>query len=356
MRKHIFNAGPCKLSDSLLENTSKAILELDNAGQSILEVSHRGKEFLAIMDDTIALMHEVMNIPDDFEILFLGGGASMQFAMIPYNFLEGKAFYLNTGTWSTKAVKEAALWGEVLEVSSKDKEFTYIPKDYDIPADMDYAHITTNNTIKGTEIFTDMDCPVPLLADMSSDFLSRPVDFSKYAMVYGGAQKNVGPAGVTFVIIRKSMLDKVVDRPIPTMLKYSIHVEKGSMFNTPPVINIFAIRETLKWVKSMGGVEAMDKLAQERADLLYKAIDQSSMFKGSVAKADRSRMNICFIMEDKYEALQADFIKFAGERNIVGIKGHRSVGGFRASTYNASTIDDVDALVKAMKEFEAKNA
>ena len=356
MRKHIFNAGPCKLSDSLLENTSKAILELDNAGQSILEVSHRSKEFMAIMDETVALMHEVMNIPEDFEILFLGGGASTQFAMIPYNFLGEKAFYLNTGTWSTKAVKEAAMWGDVLEVSSKDKEFTYIPKDFDIPADMDYAHITTNNTIKGTEMLNDIDCPVPLIADMSSDFMSRPVDWSKYAMVYGGAQKNVGPAGATFVIIRKSMLDKVVDRPIPTMLKYSTHVEKGSMFNTPPCINIFAIRETLKWVKAMGGVEAMDKLAQDRADLLYNAIDESNMFKGTVAKEDRSRMNICFIMEDKYEALQADFIKFAGERDIVGIKGHRSVGGFRASTYNASTMEDVEALVKAMKDFENANA
>lgn len=356
MRKHIFNAGPCKLSDSLLENTSKAIIELDNAGQSILEVSHRSKEFMAIMDETVALMHEVMNIPEDFEILFLGGGASTQFAMIPYNFLGEKAFYLNTGTWSTKAVKEAAMWGDVLEVSSKDKEFTYIPKDFDIPADMDYAHITTNNTIKGTEMLNDIDCPVPLIADMSSDFMSRPVDWSKYAMVYGGAQKNVGPAGATFVIIRKSMLDKVVDRPIPTMLKYSTHVEKGSMFNTPPCINIFAIRETLKWVKAMGGVEAMDKLAQDRADLLYNAIDESNMFKGTVAKEDRSRMNICFIMEDKYEALQADFIKFAGDRDIVGIKGHRSVGGFRASTYNASTMEDVEALVKAMKDFENANA
>jgi phosphoserine aminotransferase len=356
MRKHIFNAGPCKLSDSLLENTSKAVLELDNCGQSILEVSHRGKEFMAIMDETIAMMHEVMNIPDDFEILFLGGGASLQFAMIPYNFLQGKAFYLNTGTWSTKAVQEAALWGDVVEVSSKDKGFTYIPKDFHITSDMDYAHITTNNTIKGTEILTDIDCPVPLIADMSSDFMSRPVDFSKYALVYGGAQKNVGPAGATFVIIRKSMLDKVVNRPIPSMLKYSTHIESGSMYNTPPVINVYAIRETLKWVKSMGGIQAMDKLAQDRADLLYNAIDESNMFKGTVAKEDRSRMNICFIMEDKYEALQADFIKFAGERNIVGIKGHRSVGGFRASTYNASTMEDVQALVNAMREFEKANA
>jgi phosphoserine aminotransferase len=356
MRKHIFNAGPCKLSDRTLENTARAVLELEDYGQSIMEVSHRSPEFEAILDETKALMHEVMNIPDDFEILFLGGGASMQFAMIPYNFLKTKAFYLDTGSWSTKAIKEAALWGDVIEVSSEDKGFTYIPKGYKIPNDADYAHITTNNTIKGTEIMEDMDSPVPLMADMSSDFMSRPVDFSKYAMVYGGAQKNVGPAGATFVIIRKSMLDKVVDRPIPTMLKYKTHVDKDSMFNTPPCVNVFAIRETLKWVKEMGGVKAMDKLAQQRADTLYNAIDESKMFKGTVAKEDRSRMNICFVFEDKYNDLQADFLKFAAKRNIVGIKGHRSVGGFRASTYNACTMDDVNALVKAMKDFEKENA
>lgn len=356
MRKYIFNAGPCKLSDRTLENTAKAVLELNNAGQSILEVSHRSADFQAIMDETVALMHEVMNIPDDFEILFLGGGASTQFAMIPYNFLEGKAFYLNTGTWSTKAVKEATLWGDIVEVSSADKKFTYIPKDFDIPADVDYAHITTNNTIKGTEMFTDIDSPVPLIADMSSDFMSRPIDFSKYAMVYGGAQKNIGPAGATFVIIRKSYLDKVVDRPIPSMFQYKIHVDKGSMFNTPPCINIFCIRETLKWVKEIGGIEVMNKRAQERADFLYAAIDESKMFKGSVAKEDRSRMNICFVMEEKYDALQADFVKYCGARNVIGIKGHRSVGGFRASAYNASTMEDIKALVDAMKSFEKENA
>lgn len=356
MRKHIFNAGPCKLSDRTLENTAKAVRELGDNGQSIMEVSHRSPEFQEVMDDTVRLMHEVMNIPENYSILFLGGGASMQFAMIPYNFLSNKAFYLNTGSWSAKAIKEAAMWGDVLEVSSEDKGFTYIPKDYEILSDMDYAHITTNNTIKGTEIKTDMDSPVPLIADMSSDFMSRPVDFSKYAMVYGGAQKNVGPSGVTFVIIRNDMLDKVVDRPIPTMLKYKTHVDKGSMFNTPPCVNIFAVRETLLWVKEMGGVEAMDKLADERADLLYSAIDKSKMFKGTVATEDRSRMNICFVLEEAYEDLQKDFISFAAERNIVGIKGHRSVGGFRASTYNACTMEDVKTLVKAMEDFEAKHA
>ena len=357
MRKHIFNAGPCKLSDSLLKNTADAILDLNGIGQSILEVSHRGKDFQAVMDETVELMKEVLSIPEGYSVLFLGGGASLQFAMIPYNFLKSKAFYVNTGTWSKKAIKEAKLWGEVIEVSSEDKNHTYYPKGFNIPEDVDYVHITTNNTIRGTEIFEDLDVKAPLIADMSSDFLSRPVDVSKYAMIYGGAQKNLGPAGATFVIIKDSYLEKVVtDRKIPTMLQYGIHIENGSMFNTPPVVNIFAIRETLKWVKSMGGVKAMEKLAIERADLLYNAIDESNMFVSPVVKEDRSRMNIVFVMKDEYKDKEADFVKFAGERNCVGIKGHRSVGGFRASTYNASTMEDVQALVNAMKDFEAQNA
>ncbi|MGC9375033.1 MAG: 3-phosphoserine/phosphohydroxythreonine transaminase [Bacteroidales bacterium] len=358
MRKHIFNAGPCKLSDPLLKNTSEAVLDLDGIGQSILEISHRSKEFQAIMDETVELMKEVLSIPEGYSVLFLGGGASLQFAMIPYNFLKSKAFYLNTGTWSAKAIKEAKLWGEVVEVSSEDKEFTYIPKGFDVPKDVDYVHITTNNTIRGTEIFEDYDFGgLPLIADMSSDFLSRPIDVSKYAMIYGGAQKNLGPAGVTFVIIRDDMLEKVVtDRKIPTMLQYKTHMDKGSMFNTPPVVNVFAVRETLRWIKSMGGVDAMNKLADERADLLYKTIDESKMFVSPVVKEDRSRMNIVFVMEDKYKNLDKDFIAYAEEQNCVGIKGHRSVGGFRASTYNACTMEDVNALVKAMKDFEAKNA
>ena len=357
MRKHIFNAGPCKLSDSLLKNTADAILDLNGIGQSILEVSHRGKDFQAVMDETVELMKEVLSIPEGYSVLFLGGGASLQFAMIPYNFLKSKAFYVNTGTWSKKAIKEAKLWGEVIEVSSEDKNHTYYPKGFNIPEDVDYVHITTNNTIRGTEIFEDLDVKAPLIADMSSDFLSRPVDVSKYAMIYGGAQKNLGPAGATFVIIKDSYLEKVVtDRKIPTMLQYGIHIENGSMFNTPPVVNIFAIRETLKWVKSMGGVKSMEKLAIERADLLYNAIDESNMFVSPVVKEDRSRMNIVFVMKDEYKDKEADFVKFAGERNCVGIKGHRSVGGFRASTYNASTMEDVQALVNAMKDFEAQNA
>lgn len=356
MRKHIFNAGPCKLSDPLLKNSAQAVLEFNGMGQSLIEISHRSKEFQAVMDETVDLMKEVLSIPEGYSVLFLGGGASLQFAMIPFNFMKSKAFYVNTGTWSTKAIKEAKLFGEVEVVSSEDKNFTYYPKGLKIPDDVDYVHITTNNTIAGTEIFEDLDVKAPLIADMSSDFLSRPVDVSKYAMIYGGAQKNLGPAGVTFVIIRDDLLERVADRPIPTMLKYKTHMDKGSMFNTPPVFNIFAVRETLRWVKSMGGVKAMEKLAKDRAEMLYKAIDESNMFVSPIVKEDRSRMNIVFVMKEEYKDKEAEFIAFAAERNCVGIKGHRSVGGFRASTYNASTIEDVQALIQAMKDFEAKNA
>ena len=357
MRKHIFNAGPCVLSDNARENTAKAILDLDGSGQSIMEVSHRSKEFIAIFDETVDLFKEVLSIPEGYSVLFLGGGASMQFCMIPYNFLNSKAAYLDTGTWSSKAIKEARLFGEVdVVASSEDDNFLYIPKGYTIPADADYFHITTNNTIKGTEILEDLDSPVPLFADMSSDILSRPVAVAKYDIIYGGAQKNLGPAGVTFVIIKDEILERVNRSNIPTMLKYRTHVEKGSMFNTPPVTAIFTVRETLRWVKSMGGVEVMDRLAQEKADLLYSAIDASKMFKGTVRVEDRSRMNICFVMTDNYKDLDAEFIAFAASKNCVGIKGHRSVGGFRASCYNALDIKGVEALVDAMKEFESAHS
>ena len=359
MRKHIFNAGPCKLSDSTLENTSKAVLDLNGIGQSIMEVSHRSKDFQAVIDEAVDLFKELLNIPEGYSVLFLGGGASTQFAMIPYNFLNKKGVYLNTGTWSAKAIKEAQLWGkEKVDViaSSEDDSFMYIPKGYTVPADADYFHITTNNTIKGTEILEDYSSPVPLFADMSSDIMSRPVDVAKYDMIYGGCQKNLGPAGVTFVIIKDELLNKVVDRPIPTMLKYQTQVDKGSMFNTPPCINIFAVRETLKWVKSLGGVEEMDKRAQQKADLLYGTIDNSKMFKGTVAKEDRSRMNICFVMNDEYAEFEKDFLDLATSKGMMGLKGHRSVGGFRASCYNAVTLEDVQALVDTMKEFESLNA
>ena len=354
MRKHIFNAGPCKLSDPCLENTAKAVVELNNSGQSILEVSHRSKDFQAVMDDAVSNLKDVLSIPDNYHVLFLGGGASTQFAMLAMNFLKTKAAYLNTGAWAKKAIAEAKLFGEVEVIaSSEDKNHTYYPKGFTIPTDVDYFHITSNNTIRGTEIFEDLDSPVDLIADMSSDILSRPIDVSKYAMIYGGAQKNMGPSGVTFVIIRDDMLQKVnTERAIPSMLKYQIQVDGGSMYNTPPCVNIFAINETLKWVKSMGGVEAMEKLAIKRADLLYAEFDRNPLFRPTVEEGSRSRMNIPFIWAEGKEDLQDKFMKFSQSYNIVGIKGHRSVGGFRASTYNASTIEDVNALIKCMQDFE----
>ena len=356
MRKHIFNAGPCKLPDSTLENVSKAVLEFGNTGQSIMEVSHRSADFQAVYEEAVALFKEVLNIPEGYSVLFLGGGASMQFCMIPFNFLKTKAAYVNTGTWSTAAIKEAKMWGEVEIVASSEADgFTYYPE-FTIPSDVDYMHITSNNTIRGTEIFYDPTSPVPLICDMSSDICSRPVDVSKYAMIYGGCQKNLGPAGVTFVIIKDDFLNNVVaDRMIPTMLRYKTHVDKESMYNTPPGINIFGVKETLKWVKAMGGVEAMEKLAIERADMLYAELERSKVFRPVVKEGSRSRMNIPFLLREGYESLEKEFLDFAKTKNLVGLKGHRSVGGFRASTYNACTIEDVKALVAAMQEFEAKH-
>jgi phosphoserine aminotransferase len=288
-------------------------------------------------------------------VLFLGGGASLQFCMIPFNLLNKKAAYLETGVWAKKAIKEAKLFGEVAVIgSSSDKNFNYIPSGWEIPADADYFHITTNNTIYGTEIRGDFESPVPLVADMSSDILSRPIDVSKYAMIYGGAQKNAGTAGVTFVIVRDDVLGKV-DRAIPSMLDYRIHIKEGSMFNTPPCVSIFTLKETLKWVKEMGGVAKMEELAKERAKLLYDAIDNSKMFEGTAAKDARSLMNICFVMKEQYKDKEDAFMELAKARGMVGIKGHRSVGGFRASTYNALPITSVQALINCMHEFEAAN-
>ena len=350
MRKHIFNAGPCKLPDSTLKNTAAAVLEFGNTGQSIMEVSHRSADFQAVYDEAVALFKEVLNIPEGYHVLFLGGGASMQFCMIPFNFLKTKAAYVNTGTWSTAAIKEAKLWGEVQVVASSEADgFTYYPE-FTIPSDVDYMHITSNNTIRGTEIFKDPDSPVPLLADMSSDIL----DVSNFAMIYGGCHKILGPACVTFVIIKDEFLKHVVaDRPIPTMLKYQTHVDKDSMYNTPPCINIFGVKETLKWVKEMGGVKVMEELAIERANAIYNELENSKMFRPVVKEGSRSRMNIPFLLREGYESLEKEFLDFCKQKNIVGVKGHRSVGGFRASTYNACTMDDVNALISAMREFEA---
>ena len=349
---HVFNAGPCLLPQVVYDKAIEAIKDFKGTGVSLLSISHRTKEWEATMDETRALWKELLHIPDDYEVVFLGGGASLQFLYVAMNFLENKAAYLDTGVWAHKALKEAQGLGNAYAIAcSADKNYTYIPKGFDIPKDLDYLHITTNNTIYGTEIHTDMDCPVPLIADMSSDILSRPVDVSKYTMIYGGAQKNAGPAGVIFAIIKKDALGKV-SRYLPTMLDYRTHIDKGSMFNTPPVFSIYVMNETLKWVKSIGGVEAMYKINKRKADTLYAEIDRNSLFRGTAAKEDRSIMNICFIMAEGKEDLADEFFAFAKERRIIGIKGHRSVGGFRASTYNACTQEDVEALVKAMQDFE----
>lgn len=353
---HVFNAGPCLLPQEVYDSAVEAIKDFAGTGVSVLSISHRTKEWDAIMDDTRALWKELLNIPDGYEVVFLGGGASMQFLYIPMNFLEKKAAYVDTGVWAHKAFKEAKGLGNAVEIaSSSDKNYNYVPKGYEIPADADYLHITTNNTIYGTELKKDIDCPVPLIADMSSDILSRPVDVSKYTVIYGGAQKNAGPAGVAFAIIKKDALGKV-SRYLPTMLDYRVHIDKLSMFNTPPVFSIFVMHETLKWVKEQGGVEAMQKRNELKAKTLYDEIDRNTLFTGTAAKEDRSLMNICFVMAPGKEELQDEFLAFAKAHGIIGIKGHRSVGGFRASTYNASTQEDVEALVACMQEFEKLHA
>lgn len=347
-----FNAGPCVLPRPAVDAAIEALKDFKGTGISVIELSHRSKEWEATMDECRSLWRELLNIPENYSILFMGGGASLQFLYVAMNLLENKAGYLETGVWAKKALKEAKGLGNATAIaSSADKTFSYIPKGYEIPADLDYFHITTNNTIYGTEIHEDMDCPVNLVADMSSDIMSRPVDVTKYALIYGGAQKNVGPAGTVFVIVRNDVLGKVT-RYIPTMLDYRTHIDGDSMFNTPPVFPIFVMNETLKWVKAQGGLAKMYEHNKAKAALLYNEIDRNSMFRGTAAKEDRSLMNICFIMAEGKEALQDEFMTFAKERGMVGIKGHRSVGGFRASTYNACPVEAIEALVACMKEFE----
>lgn len=355
MKKYNFNAGPSMLPREVIENTAKQCLDFQDSGLSLMEISHRAKNFQPVVDEAEALVKELLQVPEGYSVLFLGGGASLEFCMIPYNFLIKKAGYLNTGVWAKKAMKEAKLFGEVVEVaSSADANYTFIPKDWTCPSDIDYLHITTNNTIYGTEIRKDLDVNVPVIADMSSDIMSRPVDVSKYDCIYGGAQKNLSMAGVTFVIVKNDALGKA-PREIPTMLDYRTHVEKGSMFNTPPVVPIYCMLENLRWIKKNGGVEAMAKRAEERAAIVYGEIDRNKLFHGTVETEDRSLMNICFVMNDEYKELEKPFFDFATSKGMVGIKGHRSVGGFRASCYNAQTIEGVEALVACMKEFEAMN-
>ena len=355
MKKHNFSAGPSILPDVVYQNAAKAILDFNGTGLSILSISHRTKDFEDVLASAQSLMRELLNIPENYHIYFVGGGASTQFFHLPANFLGKKAGYVNTGVWTKKAIKEAKLYGEVeILATSEDRNFCYIPKGFDIPSDLDYLYICTNNTIHGTEYFEDIDSPVPVIADMSSDILARPIDVSKYAVIYGGAQKNLAPAGVSFVIIRDDMLSKVV-RPLPTMMNVNTHVENDSMFNTPPVFPIFVMNETLKWIKSVGGLESMYKMNVEKAKILYDEIERNSLFRPTVDEADRSLMNICFVMAEGKEDLAPQFLKFATERGMVGIKGHRLVGGFRASCYNALPKESVEALVACMQEFETLN-
>ncbi len=349
---HVFNAGPCLLPQVAIDNAIEALKDFKGTGVSLISISHRTKGWEETMEECRSLWKEILNIPDTHEVIFLGGGASLEFLYVAMNYLEHKAGYLDTGVWAKKALKEAKGIGDAIAIaSSADKNYSYIPKGYTIPTDLDYFHITTNNTIYGTEIKEDIDCPVPLIADMSSDILSRRVDVSKYALIYGGAQKNAGPAGVTFAIIRKDSLGKV-SRYIPTMLDYRTHIDKGSMFNTPPVFPIFIMNETLKWLKSIGGIDAIHAIDVKKAETLYAEIDRNSLFTGTAAKEDRSIMNVCFVMAPGYENLQDEFMEYAKACGMVGIKGHRSVGGFRASIYNACTQEDVEALVKCMQDFE----
>ena len=349
-----FNAGPCVLPKEVIESTIEAIRNFDNTGIGLLEISHRTPGWERIMAETEQLWRDLLDIPQEYAVIFLGGGASTQFFEVPANFLNKKAAYLQTGVWAKKAIKEAKFYGEVEVVaSSEDKTYSYIPKNYTIPADADYFHITTNNTIYGTELREDPNVAVPLVADMSSDIFSRRIDVSKYDAIYAGAQKNLAPSGVTLVIVKEDALGKV-DRAIPTMLDYRTHVEKGSMFNTPPVVPIYCMLENLRWIKKNGGVEAMAKRAQERADIVYGEIDRNKLFRGTVEAEDRSLMNVPFVTGN--EELDAKFVKEAKAAGFENLKGHRTVGGMRASIYNAMPKEGVEKLVEFMKKFEEENA
>lgn len=356
MKKHNFYAGPSILPEYTKQKVAEAAIDFYGTGLSVMEVSHRDKEFISVMDDAVALVKELLNVPEGYSVLFLQGGASTQFLMAPYNLMKSKAAYLNTGSWASKAIKEAKFFGDVLEVaSSKDKNYNYIPKSYEVPADASYLHITTNNTIFGTQLKADPEVSVPLVADMSSDIFSRPIDISKYDLIYAGAQKNLGPSGATLVIVKDEALGKT-GRPIPTMLDYNTHIDKGSMFNTPPCIAVFACLQTLTWLKENGGVEAVQKKNVAKAEVLYNELDRNKLFMPNIPGAeDRSLMNVTFVMAPGFEGLEQEFLDFAKSKGMMGIKGHRSVGGFRASIYNAMPIESVQALVDAMQEFESNH-
>ncbi|QEM10838.1 3-phosphoserine/phosphohydroxythreonine transaminase [Mucilaginibacter rubeus] len=353
--KHNFGAGPGILPHEVLKQASEAVIDFNGTGLSLLEISHRSKEFEAVLDEAVSLVKELFNVPEGYSVLFLQGGASTQFALAPYNLLPegGKAAYVETGVWANKALKEAKYFGEVQVVaSSKEANFTYIPKDFEIPADAAYIHITSNNTIYGTQLQEFFKSPVPVVCDMSSDIFSRVVNVADFGLIYAGAQKNMGPAGVTLVIVKDDLLGKT-GRKIPAMFNYQTQIEGGSMYNTPPVFAIYVSMLTLKWLKAKGGVPAIEQENITKARVLYEEIDRNPLFKAVAAVEDRSKMNVCFVMENP--ELEKPFLKLAEERGIVGIKGHRSVGGFRASIYNALPISSIYVLIDAMQEFAEKN-
>lgn len=350
--KHNFGAGPCILPKEVFQQASEAVIDFNNTGLSILEISHRSKEFEAVIDETSQLVRELLAVPQGYSILFLQGGASLQFAMAPLNLLPegGKSAYLDTGVWATKALKEAKKFGTVdVVASSIDKNYSYIPKGYAIPTDAAYFHYTSNNTIYGTEVFDRPATDLPVVVDMSSDILSREINVSDYDLIYAGAQKNMGPAGVTLVIVKDDILGKS-GRVLPSMLDYQLHINGASMYNTPPVYSIFVSMLNLRWLKAKGGVAVVEQENIIKARALYDEIDRNPLFKGTAAVEDRSRMNVTFVMDTP--ELEAEFLALAKERNLIGIKGHRSVGGFRASIYNALPLSSVNALIDAMKEFE----
>jgi phosphoserine aminotransferase len=353
---HNFSAGPGILPQQAIDNAVKAIQNFAGMDLSLLEISHRSKQFEAVMAEAVQIVKDLLNIPAGYSVVFLQGGASLQFDMVPMNLLDEDetAAYVKTGEWASRATKEAGFFGKVnILATSENENFNWIPKDFAIPSDCKYFHCTSNNTIYGTEMFSFPESPIPVVCDMSSDIFSRTIDVSKFALIYAGAQKNMGPAGVTMVIVKDDILGKV-KRRIPTMLDYRVHIKAGSMYNTPPVFAIYIALETMKWVRDMGGVPAMEARNKAKADLLYAEIDRNPLFKGTCAVEDRSRMNICFVMNDKSK--EDAFLSLAKERNLSGIKGHRSVGGFRASLYNALPIESVQVLVDTMQEFEKMTA
>jgi phosphoserine aminotransferase len=352
MKKHNFSAGPCILPKSVMEQAAAAVLNFDD-GLSLLEISHRSKPFVDVMENARALALELLGLEGKgYKALFLQGGASTQFLMVALNLLEKRAGYLNTGTWADKAIKEAKIYDDVYEVgSSKAANYNYIPKGYDIPDDYDYFHCTSNNTIFGTQIKSFPNSPVPMVCDMSSDIFSRVLDFSKFDLIYAGAQKNMGPAGTTLVVVKEEILGKV-SRKIPSMMDYKTHISKGSMFNTPPVFPVYVCMLTLQWLKDLGGIKAIEEENKKKASFIYSEIDLNPLFKGYAVKEDRSTMNATFTLEN--ENLKETFEAMIKEAGINGLNGHRSVGGYRASMYNALTLDSVKALVEVMSELESK--